>query len=211
MDVAVASRSPDPALAGVHPERWHMHRVDAMDEALLAGLLSATHPEHLVISVGQPNMAPLAKLDARSAMTWIAERIAPLVSIAHWAAARPAGLASITIVCGFPQRRPQPAGSALWGLVGSGMPGFIEALAVELGPVRVNGVGPGFIVDSPLAAHILGGAEQASAAAEHLASTLPARRAVRLEELARSIVLLFSESAVTGTLRVVDGGMSISA
>jgi len=88
--------------------------------------------------------------------------------------------------------------------------GALEAmarpLAVELAPIRVNLVAPGF-VDTGLSADLLG--EGLEARREELRERLPIRRVVGPEDVAALSVHLMSNTALTGGTYDIDGGQKL--
>jgi NAD(P)-dependent dehydrogenase (short-subunit alcohol dehydrogenase family) len=87
-----------------------------------------------------------------------------------------------------------------------GLPAVTESLALELAPIRVNMIAPGF-VDTPLSASIL--AEQLDARREQLRRTLPIQRVVGPADIAALAVHLMTNTAVTGATVDIDGGQQL--
>jgi NAD(P)-dependent dehydrogenase (short-subunit alcohol dehydrogenase family) len=81
---------------------------------------------------------------------------------------------------------------------------FIELsfLALELAPVRVNLIAPGF-VDKPLSASLLG--NQLDARREQLRTSLPIRRVVGPADVAALAVHIMTNTALTGATFDIDG------
>ena len=80
---------------------------------------------------------------------------------------------------------------------------FARALAVDLAPIRVNTIQPGF-VDTPLLDEVLG-AQRAQIVAA-VASRLPVRRIGQPEEIADAVLFLMKNGYVTGITLTIDGG-----
>jgi NAD(P)-dependent dehydrogenase (short-subunit alcohol dehydrogenase family) len=91
-------------------------------------------------------------------------------------------------------------------LLTAGMPALVKNLALELAPVRVNLIAPGF-VDTPLSASLLGDGLDARRA--QLRETLPIRRVVGPGDVAAVAVHLMVNTALTGATFDVDGGQQI--
>jgi NAD(P)-dependent dehydrogenase (short-subunit alcohol dehydrogenase family) len=81
-----------------------------------------------------------------------------------------------------------------------------RALALELAPVRVTLIAPGF-VDTPLSASLLG--PQLDARREQLRTTLPIGRVVGPADIAMLAVHLMTNTAVTGATYDIDGGQQL--
>jgi NAD(P)-dependent dehydrogenase (short-subunit alcohol dehydrogenase family) len=99
-----------------------------------------------------------------------------------------------------------PSAGPLISAVTAAMPALARSLALELGPIRVNVIAPGF-VDTPLSAAILG--DGLSARREHLRTTLPIRRVVGPADVAALAVDLMTNSAITGATFDIDGGQQL--
>jgi NAD(P)-dependent dehydrogenase (short-subunit alcohol dehydrogenase family) len=80
---------------------------------------------------------------------------------------------------------------------------FARALAVDLAPLRVNAITPGYI-ETPFLDDILGEHKEAILAAA--AARLPAKRIGRVEEAADGVLFLMKNEYVTGIALLVDGG-----
>jgi NAD(P)-dependent dehydrogenase (short-subunit alcohol dehydrogenase family) len=83
------------------------------------------------------------------------------------------------------------------------MPALTASLALELAPVRVNLIAPGF-VDTPLSASILGA--DLDKRREELRATLPIGRVVGPADVAALAVHLMINTAITGATYDIDGG-----
>ncbi len=84
-------------------------------------------------------------------------------------------------------------GATLMAVMNSATETLGRALAVELAPVRVNVVSPGFVLPKPKEVE------------EH-AQSFPVRRLACAEEIAETFLHLMTNSYITGTTVVVDGG-----
>ena len=80
------------------------------------------------------------------------------------------------------------------------------SLALDLAPIRVNLIAPGF-VDTPLSARLLG--DDLDKRREELRSTLPIGRVVGPEDVAALAIHLMINTAVTGATYDIDGGQQL--
>jgi NAD(P)-dependent dehydrogenase (short-subunit alcohol dehydrogenase family) len=124
-----------------------------------------------------------------------------LGAVKHAAAAiRPGG--SIVLTHGIASARPQP-GWAVGAAVCGAMDAMTRALAVELAPVRVNAVSPGF-VRTPLW-NPIPEAEREALFRER-GGKLLTRRVGEAAEIAEAYCYLMENTFTTGQTVVVDGG-----
>ena len=86
------------------------------------------------------------------------------------------------------------------------MPALTKSLALELAPIRVNLIAPGF-VDTPLSASLLG--DRLDARREQLRTTLPIRRVVGPADIAALAIHLMVNTAITGATYDIDGGQQL--
>ena len=101
-----------------------------------------------------------------------------------------------------------PAGSRSIAALTAAMPALTKSLALELAPIRVNLIAPGF-VDTPLSASILGERARARGASSS-ATTLPIGRVVGPADVAALAVHLMINTALTGATFDIDGGQQLT-
>ena len=121
---------------------------------------------------------------------------------AKYAAPKMRGDASITFMSGTAALRPIQGGAVATASCGA-IEAFARALAVDLAPIRVNTIRPGF-VDTPLLDKFLGAQKQA--VLEATAKRLPVRRVGRAEDIADAVLFLMKNGYVTGISLTLDGG-----
>jgi NAD(P)-dependent dehydrogenase (short-subunit alcohol dehydrogenase family) len=127
--------------------------------------------------------------------------IGPLL-LAKYGAPRLSPRGSITFTSGIAAYRPAARGSVVASINGA-LESLAYALAVELGPIRVNVVSPGW-VDSPLWDFVAGDQKDETLAA--MAKRLPVGRIGEPRDIADAIRFLMRNTFVTGTVVHVDGG-----
>jgi NAD(P)-dependent dehydrogenase (short-subunit alcohol dehydrogenase family) len=116
---------------------------------------------------------------------------------------RPGG--TLLFIGGTGARRPA-VGLAIASTVTAALPALTASLALELAPIRVNLIAPGF-VDTPLSASLLG--DQLEDRRQQLRTTLPIRRVVGPADVAALAVHLMTNTALTGATYDVDGGQQL--
>ncbi len=158
---------------------------------------------HVLVSGAGPHYVSFADLDIDKIRQGV-ERIVLSVQIARLAkdALQPTG--SLLLIGGTDGRH--PSAGPLLSAVTAAMPSLARSLALELAPIRVNVIAPGF-VDTPLSAAILG--DGLDARREQLGATLPLRRVVGPEDVAALAVDLMTNTAITGATFDIDGGQQL--
>jgi len=175
---------------------------DALD-AFFEGLPKPV--DHVMVTAGRPYYGPLAEMDFAAARRsfddhyWLALHIARLAT----GRVRPGG--TLLFMSGTGGRR-IGVGYSIISSATAAMPALIASLALEIAPIRVNLIAPGF-VDTPLSASLLG--DQLEQRREQLRATLPIGRVVGPEDVAALAVHLMTNTALTGATYDIDGGQHL--
>lgn len=179
------------------------HTVDVTREEQLKELFARLGEfDHIATPGNRGARGPFLELDTAVARAGFDSKFWGQYNAAKYAAPhlRPGG-SIVLFACAYSQR---PArGAVPQAAINAAVEGLGRALAVELAPIRVNVVSPGFI-DTPL--HDSLPEEQRRARYEEAARTLLVRRVGRAEEVAEAVLYLMSNSFTTGTTLYVDGG-----
>lgn len=181
---------------------------DATDADALEKFFEAwTTIDHLMTTAGGPYYAPLGQLDRDKAQRdfdehqWLAVRLAQLAV----GRVRPGGT---LIFMGGTGGRKRGPGLSMIGAGTAALPALIANLALEIAPIRVNLIAAGF-VDTPLSASLLG--ENLEQRRAQLRETLPIRRVVGPEDIAKLAIHLMINTAMTGGTYDIDGGQQLVA
>jgi NAD(P)-dependent dehydrogenase (short-subunit alcohol dehydrogenase family) len=158
-----------------------------------------------MVSGSGPYYAPLRELDFEQVRRDVDQHLLLPVHVGLLAVDRVRPGGSLVFISGTGGRR-RGVGLTLIGAVTAALPALAANLAVELAPVRVNVVAPGF-VDTPLSASLLG--DQLDARRQELRDTLPIGRVVGPEDVAALAVHLMANTALTGATYDVDGGQQL--
>jgi NAD(P)-dependent dehydrogenase (short-subunit alcohol dehydrogenase family) len=204
-EVTVAGRSAE-RLQAVHEDLGV--RTVGMDigvEADIERLFETTGKvSHIVTTAADVGGAyqPISEYDVDAARSAVDSKLlGPLLLAKHGAPLLEPG-GSIVFTSGIAAYRPGPRASLLAALNGA-LASLASALAVELAPIRVNVVSPGW-VDTPIWQHVAGDATAATLAA--MAERLPVGRIGRTQDIADAIIALLRNGFITGTVLHADGG-----
>ena len=165
-----------------------------------------TPVDHVLVSGGGPYYAPLAEIDFDEARRDMERHIWVPLRVAQRAVDGVRAGGSLLLIGGTGGRNPRAG--ALISTFTAALPALTRALALEIAPVRVNLIAPGF-VDTPLSADILG--DELEARREQLRATLPIGRVVGPEDVAALALHLMTNTALTGGTYDVDGGQQLLA
>ncbi len=160
--------------------------------------------DHVMTSAGSPYYARLADIDFARAQREADEHLWLPLHIARRAVGKVRAGGTLLFIGGTGGRRPSAA--PLVSAFTAALPALTRSLALEIAPVRVNLIAPGF-VDTPLSASLLG--DQLEARREQLRRTLPIRRVVGPADVAALAVHLMTNTAITGATYDIDGGQQL--
>jgi NAD(P)-dependent dehydrogenase (short-subunit alcohol dehydrogenase family) len=161
--------------------------------------------DHIMVTAGAPHYGPpreRAPADARQALS---ERLVLALNVARSAARKVRPTGSLIFVGGTGSRRPR-LGLAIVSTATVALPALVANLALELAPIRVNLIAPGF-VDTPLSASLLG--DELEKRRDELRATLPIGRVVGPADVAALAVHIMSNTALTGATYDIDGGQQL--
>lgn len=178
-------------------------QLDAEDEAGTRKLLENMGSiDHVFITVGSLMLDAKLEPDTAAMRPALDTRFWAALYAAKYAARQMRGAGSITFMSGTAGRRPLPGASVASASCGA-IDAFARALALDLAPIRVNSITPGY-VDTPLFDALLG--EQRDAVLAKAAASLPVKRIGRPEEIADAVLFLMKNGYVNGVNLAVDGG-----
>jgi NAD(P)-dependent dehydrogenase (short-subunit alcohol dehydrogenase family) len=158
--------------------------------------------DHVMVTAGAPHYAPLAEMDFAQARRDADAHLWLPLYVARLAVGRVRPGGTLLFLSGTGGRR-TAVGLSLVSTITAGLPALTKSLALEIAPIRVNLIAPGF-VDTPLSAALLG--DQLDQRREQLRSTLPIGRVVGPADVAALSVHVMTNTALTGATFDVDGG-----
>ncbi|NKK67911.1 SDR family oxidoreductase [Rhizobium leguminosarum] len=207
--VTIAGRSEDKLAAarrdlGENP-KLKTHAVDISREEEVATLFRNSGPvDHIVSTAADIEGAYqlLPSIELTAAQRVVESKFYGPLLLAKYGAVHLPPSGSITYTSGVAAYRPAARGSVV-AAVNAALEGLVRALAVELAPIRINAVSPGW-VDTPIWSFVAGDAKQATLDA--MAQRLPAGRVGRPDDIADAIRFLIGNGFTTGTILHVEGG-----
>ncbi|RFB79626.1 SDR family oxidoreductase [Methylovirgula sp. 4M-Z18] len=185
-----------------------MIAADITNESDIARLFDQTGKLNHIVSTAADitgAYALLPDLDLAAARRAMDSKIIGPLLLAKYGARRLAPGGSITFTSGIAAYRPAPKGSVVAAINGA-LESLTYALAIELAPLRVNVVSPGW-VDTPIWESIAGSDKTERLAA--MAKRLLVGRIGAAEDIAQAIASLMHNPFITGTLLHVDGGQRL--
>jgi NAD(P)-dependent dehydrogenase (short-subunit alcohol dehydrogenase family) len=161
--------------------------------------------DHVMVTAGGPYYARLTEIDFDQARRNVDQHLCLQLHVARIAATRVRPGGPLLFISGTGGRSPA-VGMALISTFTAALPALTKVLALELAPVRVNLIAPGF-VDTPLSATLLG--DRLDERRGQLRTTLPIGRVVGPADVAALAVHLMTNTALTGATYDIDGGQQL--
>jgi Dehydrogenases with different specificities (related to short-chain alcohol dehydrogenases) len=195
-----AARSELAQIAG--PDRIRTASADIAREDDVAALFASTGQiDHIVVTAADATgvYGPTSTVATAAARSIVETKLLGAWLVAKHAAGRVTG--SITYTSGINAYRPNGANSIIAAANGA-LASLAYGLAIELAPVRVNVVSPGW-VDTPIWDQV---GMNKTAAFTDVAQRLPARRIGTPDDIAQAFLAVMRNGYISGTVLHVDGG-----
>jgi NAD(P)-dependent dehydrogenase (short-subunit alcohol dehydrogenase family) len=181
---------------------------DMTNEADVARLFDEVGAfDHLVSTAGAPPPGdPIESTDMDVVRRFVDSKLVGAVMLSKHAVHSLKAGGSMTFTSGINKDRPPVPGGAVVSAVAGSFSYFARAMALELGPTRVNVVSPGW-VDTPMWDELVGEAKSGFLA--EMAARLPARRIPTPADVAAAYVYLMESDFTTGETLRIDGGQNL--
>jgi NAD(P)-dependent dehydrogenase (short-subunit alcohol dehydrogenase family) len=188
--------------AGLHPECEHV-ALDLSDPRSIAGALAGIdNVRHVALVAIERDENTVRDYSIEDAIRLTTLKLVGYTEVVHQLLPRMSGDGSVVIYGGQAQARPYPGSTAV-STVNGGVLGMVRTLAVEAAPVRVNGIHPGVIGDSPY------WADKPEGVLDPIAERTPIGRLVTMRELSEAALFLLENGAVNGVNLAADGGWTL--
>jgi NAD(P)-dependent dehydrogenase (short-subunit alcohol dehydrogenase family) len=196
---AMLARSIGAQVRGLH--------IDLQDSASIGEALQGDDPiDHLVLTPVHAGDQSIRNFDVQEACAAARLKTVAFAEIVNKALPRLRPSSSIVLFGGLAKARPYP-GSTMVSIVNGAMLGMARSMAAELAPIRVNGISPGLLADSPRwRKRIQEGAEPLVEAAR---ARTPTRRLATTDDIVHGVFFLMDNRAANGIDLELDGGIQL--
>jgi NAD(P)-dependent dehydrogenase (short-subunit alcohol dehydrogenase family) len=158
--------------------------------------------DHLVITAIDRDRNSVKSYDIAGALRLVTTKLVGYAEVAHTLLTRFTPEAAIVLYGGMARERPYP-GSTTVSTINGGVSALVRTLAVELAPVHVNAVHPGFVSDSPYWA---GNAQMT----EFARSRTPGGRLLTTADCVGATLFLLDNQGMNGENLAVDAGILLT-
>jgi NAD(P)-dependent dehydrogenase (short-subunit alcohol dehydrogenase family) len=179
--------------------------VDTFDNMSVESLFSGVEPfHHVVVTAAWTRLGSLHSLSLEDGYKTMDSKFWGSYKVARAAKFAPGG--SLTLISGVYSERPE-RNAVLQGAINAAIEGLVRGLALDLAPIRVNAISPGF-TNTPLYSGME--VQEKEAMIKKMAASLPVERVGEPEDLAQAILFAMSNPYLTGVTIRVDGGTAIA-
>jgi NAD(P)-dependent dehydrogenase (short-subunit alcohol dehydrogenase family) len=173
---------------------------DLAEPRSIAGALADVGDvEYLVLAAIERDVNKVQEYDIEAALRLVTLKLVGYTEVIHALGSRLGPGSAILIFGGLARDRPYP-GSTTVTTVNGGVTSLIRTLVIELAPVRVNGLHPAIVGDSPQWVDMPDERRQA------LIARTPIGRLVTMAEVVGASRFLLENEAMNGINLAVDGG-----
>jgi NAD(P)-dependent dehydrogenase (short-subunit alcohol dehydrogenase family) len=185
----------------------HYESLDMTDDAAIAAAFARIGQiDHLLVTATPPGGGgKFVEQSYEQAQSILTGKLLGSWSCARHAVAHMSSSSSITFTTGGVAVKPR-SGAAMISAAFAGVEALTRALALELGPIRVNALRPG-VIESEMWSSMP--EADRTAFFDGVKSRFPVRRAGTVEDIGHAAVFLMTNSYVTGAILEVTGGETL--
>lgn len=173
----------------------------AAPDAIGSALAGLGPVDRLALAALERDQNNVKEYDLAAALRLVTLKMVGYTEVVHALSDRLTDDASILIFGGCAKLRPYP-GSTTVTTVNAAVDGLVRTMVAELAPLRVNGIHPGIVADSPYWA-------PKTEALEGTKAKTPSGRLVLMADVSDAASFLLENPAMNGADLRVDGGWSL--
>ena len=178
--------------------------VDLNDtHGLAAALAEVGAVDRLVVAAIERDQNTIADYDVDRATRLAVLKLVGYTEVIHALLPRMNDDTSVVLFGGRAKDRPYP-GSVTVSTVNGGVVGLVNALALEMAPIRVNALHPGIVGDSPF------WSGKPEGVLEGYVSRTPTGRLATMADIVGAVDFLLENRSVNATNLYVDGGWLVT-
>jgi NAD(P)-dependent dehydrogenase (short-subunit alcohol dehydrogenase family) len=166
-------------------------------------LASVGEVDRLVVSAIERDQNSVADYDVDRATRLAVLKLVGYTEVIHALLPRMNADSSVVLFGGRAKDRPYP-GSITVSTVNGGVVGLVNALALEMAPIRVNALHPGIVGDSPF------WSGKPEAVLDGYVARTPTGRLASMEDVVGAVDFLLENRGVNATNLYVDGGWLVT-
>lgn len=163
--------------------------------------------DHLVVTAADLKYMPVKDFTVEEAEQVVRSKLLAPLFLVQAVLPILAKNGSITFVSGIAAERPIPGGT-LTGAVNGGLNALVRGMALELAPIRVNTVSPGW-VETPIWEQVMPDEAKRKQTFAAMQAKIPARRIGQPEDVALAIESVIANGFMSGSTLYVDGGQRL--
>jgi NAD(P)-dependent dehydrogenase (short-subunit alcohol dehydrogenase family) len=166
-------------------------------------LAGVDHVDRLVVAAIERDQNSVADYDVDRATRLAVLKLVGYTEVVHTLLPRMDDESSVVMFGGRAKDRPYP-GSVTVSTVNGGVVGLVNALALEMAPIRVNALHPGIVGDSPF------WSGKPQGVLDGYVSRTPTRRLATMADIVDAVDFLLENRGVNATNLYVDGGWLVT-
>ncbi len=159
--------------------------------------------DRLVVAAIERDQNSVADYDVDRATRLAVLKLVGYTEVVHTLLGRMDDDSSVVLFGGRAKDRPYP-GSVTVSTVNGGIVGLVNALAMEMAPIRVNALHPGIVGDSPF------WADKPPGVLEGYIARTPTKRLATMQDIVEGVDFLLENRAVNATNLYLDGGWLVT-
>ncbi len=181
---------------------WASVAFDLAEPDAIGSSLAGLGPvDRLALAALERDQNNVKEYDIAAALRLVTLKMVGYTEVVHALSDRLTDDASILIFGGCAKLRPYP-GSTTVTTVNAAVDGLVRTMVAELAPLRVNGIHPGIVADSPYWA-------PKTEALEGTKAKTPSGRLVLMADVSDAASFLLENPAMNGADLRIDGGWSL--